>query len=84
MPPEAAGACASACADRAVSQPKPVTMLARWKNPARLTSRGDWLKPAPASAVVASMVVAVAAQYRPNRRWPVRADGRLQVNAEDG
>jgi hypothetical protein len=59
-------------------------MLARWKNPARLTSRGDWLKPAPASAVVASMVVAVAAQYRPNRRWPVRADGRLQVNAEDG
>jgi hypothetical protein len=31
----------SACADRAVSQPKPVTMLARWNNPARLTSRGD-------------------------------------------
>ena len=56
--------------DRAVSQPKPVTMLARWNNPARLTSRGDWLKPAPNSAVVASMVVAVAALYRPNPRWP--------------
>lgn len=49
-------------------------MLARWSNPARLTSRGDWLKPAPASAVVASMVVAVAVQYRPNLRWPARAE----------
>jgi pimeloyl-ACP methyl ester carboxylesterase len=38
---EAAGVRVSAWADRAVSQPKPVTMLARWNNPARLTSRGD-------------------------------------------
>jgi hypothetical protein len=28
-------------ADTAVSQPKPVMMLARWNNPARLTNRGD-------------------------------------------
>src|SRR5277367_2000842 len=74
----------SACADRAVSQPKPVTMLARWNNPARLTSRGDWLKPAPASAVAASMVVAVAALYRPNPRWPARTDCQLQMNAAAG
>jgi hypothetical protein len=34
---EAAGARVNACADRALSQPKPVMMLARWNNPARLT-----------------------------------------------
>jgi hypothetical protein len=64
-----------------VSQPKPVTMLARWNNPASLTSRRDWLKPAPAAAMVASIVVAVAALYRPNPRWPVRNDCQLQVSA---
>jgi len=36
-------------------------MLARWNSPPRLTSRGDWLKPAEARAMVASMVMAVPA-----------------------
>src|SRR5947207_13962722 len=48
-----AGACRSARADRAVSQAKPVTMLARWNSPPRSTRRGDWLKPAVASAMAA-------------------------------
>ena len=42
------------------------------------------MKPAPASAVVAGMIVAVAAQYGPNPRWPARMDGRLQVIAAAG
>ena len=49
----------SACADRAVSQAKPVMMLARWNSPPRLTSLGDWPKPAPARVIVVSMVTAV-------------------------
>src|SRR3984957_3710186 len=49
----------SSRADRTVSQPKPVMMLTRWNNPPRLTSRGDWPKPAPASAALAAMVTAV-------------------------
>jgi hypothetical protein len=57
----AGGACRSSRADRAVSQPKPVMMLARWNSPPRLTSRGDWPKPAAARAMVASMVTAVPA-----------------------
>jgi hypothetical protein len=32
-----------------VSQAKPVMMLARWNNPPRLMSLGDWPKPAPAA-----------------------------------
>lgn len=42
------------------------------------------MKPAPASAMVAIMVVALAALYRPNPRWPARTDCRLQVNAAAG
>ncbi len=38
-------------------------MLARWNSPPRWTSRGDWPKPAAASAMVASMVTAVAALH---------------------
>jgi hypothetical protein len=48
-------------ADKAVSQAKPVMMLARWNSPPRRTNRGDWPKPAPARAMVVSMVTAVPA-----------------------
>ncbi len=41
-----------------VSQAKPVTVLARWNS----TRRGDWLKPAVASAMAVGMVIAVPAQ----------------------
>jgi len=58
---QVAGTRWSARADRAVSQPKPLMMLARWNSPPRWTSRGDWPKPAAASAMVAGMVTAVAA-----------------------
>jgi hypothetical protein len=51
----------SACADRVVSQAKPVIMLARWKSPPSLTSRDDWPKPAPARTIDVSMVTAVPA-----------------------
>src|SRR6266849_6574865 len=34
--------------------------------------------------MVASMVVAVAAQYRPNPRWPDRTDCQLQVKPAAG
>jgi hypothetical protein len=51
----------SARADKAVSQAKPVMMLARWNSPPRRTNRGDWPKPAPARAMVVSMVTAVPA-----------------------
>jgi hypothetical protein len=44
-----------------VSQAKPVMMLARWNSPPRLTRRGDWPKPAAASAMVVSTVMAVLA-----------------------
>jgi hypothetical protein len=56
-----AGVRRSACADRTVTQVKPLMMLARWNSPPRLTSRGDWPKPAPARAMVVSMVTAVPA-----------------------
>jgi len=55
----------SARADRAVSQARPVMMLARWNSPPRLTSRGDWPKPAPARVMAASMVTAVPALAGP-------------------
>ncbi len=57
----AGGACRSARTDSAVSQVKPVMMLARWNSPPIFTSRGDWPKPAAARAMVASMVTAVPA-----------------------
>ena len=54
--PAHAGVMAS---NRTVSQVKPVMMLARWNSPPRWTRRGAWPKPAPARAMVASMVTAV-------------------------
>ena len=58
---EVVGVRRSACADRAVSQARPVMMLARWNSPPRLMSLGDWPKPALARAMVVSMVTAVPA-----------------------
>jgi hypothetical protein len=49
-------------AETVVSQAMPVMMLARCNRPPQPPSRDDWLKPAPASAVVTGMVTAVAAQ----------------------
>jgi hypothetical protein len=49
-------------ADTAVIQANAVTMLARWKSPARLASLGAWLKPAPARPRVTTVEAAVAAE----------------------
>ena len=77
-----AGVRRSACADSAVSQAKPVTMLARWNSPPRLMSLGDWPKPAPARAMVSEhghggtgAVQTEAVLRRPARtvgHWPAR------------
>jgi hypothetical protein len=52
----------SARADSAVSHANPVTIAARWNSPARLINIGAWLKPAPASPMVTSIDVPVAAE----------------------
>src|SRR6202035_5386496 len=70
--------------DRAVSQPKPAMMLIRWNRPPRLTSRGDWPKPAPARAMLASIATPLLTLYRPKPRWPARQHRQPQVSAAAG
>jgi len=67
-----------------VSQAKPVMMLARWNSPPRLMSLGDWAKPAPARAMVVSMVTAVPALYIPKRCRPARQDRQPLASAAAG
>lgn len=78
----------SVCADRTVSQAKPVMMPERWNSSPRLTSRGDWPQPAPPRVMVVRMVTALPAAARAQAgtstcHWPSprpeRTDARLRT-----